>query len=306
MTLRDWSLIVFTILVQMSVGSFIVLGVVHFYATRKAGLEEADRMSTRALLAIVPVLLLAFLASLMHLGSPTNAYFAVNNLGTSWLSREILFGVSFAVIATIYAFLQWRKFGPVVLRIIIGWIAALVGLALVYSMAQVYMIPTQPSWNTFATPVSFYATTFLLGLFAMGVAFVANYAYYQRKKVGCAEAQCELMRGALSGIAVASIILVGIELVVLPVYVAVLATGSAAAMESLKMMTGPYLALFILRIVLSFLGAGVLAFFLYRNASSPGREKVLGYLAYAAFIVVLAAEVIGRIIFYNTHVNIGL
>jgi anaerobic dimethyl sulfoxide reductase subunit C (anchor subunit) len=64
MTLRDWALITFTILVQMSVGSFLVLGVVHFYATRKAGMEEADRMSDRALLAIVPVLVLAFGAPL--------------------------------------------------------------------------------------------------------------------------------------------------------------------------------------------------------------------------------------------------
>jgi anaerobic dimethyl sulfoxide reductase subunit C (anchor subunit) len=304
--MREWALIIFTVLVQMSVGSFLVLGVVHFYATRKEGVEEADRMSTRALLAIVPVLVLAFLASLLHLGSPLNAYRAVNNLDTSWLSREILAGVSFAVVATIYAFLQWRKLGPAVLRIIIGWIAGLLGIALVFIMAKVYMLPTQPSWNSFATPISFFVTTLLLGLFAMGVAFVANYAYLQKKKADCVEAQCALLRAVMRGIAVASIILVGIELVVLPVYVAVLATGPAAAMESIGMMTGPFLALFILRVVLAFLGAGVFAFFFYRNASSPGREKVLGYLAYAAFFIVLAAEVIGRFMFYATHVNIGL
>jgi anaerobic dimethyl sulfoxide reductase subunit C (anchor subunit) len=306
MTLRDWALITFTILVQMSVGSFLVLGVVHFYATRKAGMEEADRMSDRALLAIVPVLVLAFGASLLHLGNPANAYRAVSNIGTSWLSREILTGVSFAVFATIYAFLQWRKIGPVVLRTIIAWIAAILGVALVYIMSNVYMLPTQPSWNTFSTPVSFYATTLLLGALAIGMALVANYASILKKKADCAEAQCALLRDVLRGIAVASIILVGIELVVLPVYVAVLATGGAAAVTSVKMMAGNYLVLFILRIALAFLGAGVFALFLYRNASSPGREKVLGYLAYSAFFVVLAAEVIGRFMFYATHVNIGL
>jgi len=306
MTLRDWGLIIFTVLVQMSVGSFLVLGVVHFFATRKAGKEEADRMSDRALLAIVPVLVLAFAASLLHLGSPANAYTAVNNLGTSWLSREILAGVSFAVVATVYAFLQWRKIGPFILRAIIGWIAAIVGVGLVFIMSNVYMLPTQPAWNTFVTPLSFYVTTILLGLFATGIAYVANYAYIAKKKADCAEAQCDLLRGAMRGIAVTAIVLVGIELVVMPVYIAFLATGVPAAMATVKMMVGEYLALFILRIALAFLGAGVFAFFLYRNASSPGREKVLGYLAYAAFFIVLAAEVIGRFMFYTTHVNIGL
>lgn len=306
MTLRDWGLIIFTVLVQMSVGSFLVLGVVHFFATRKAGKEEADRMSDRALLAIVPVLVLAFAASLLHLGSPANAYTAVNNLSTSWLSREILAGVSFAVVATVYAFLQWRKIGPFILRAIIGWIAAIVGVGLVFIMSNVYMLPTQPAWNTFVTPLSFYVTTILLGLFATGIAYVANYAYIAKKKADCAEAQCDLLRGAMRGIAVTAIVLVGIELVVMPVYIAFLATGVPAAMATVKMMVGEYLALFILRIALAFLGAGVFAFFLYRNASSPGREKVLGYLAYAAFFIVLAAEVIGRFMFYTTHVNIGL
>ena len=111
MNIRDWALITFTILVQMSVGAFLVLGVVHFFATRKAGMEEADRMSDYALLALVPVLFLAFVASLLHLGNPLNAYRAITHLGTSWLSWEILSGVLFAIIATVFAFMQWRKIG---------------------------------------------------------------------------------------------------------------------------------------------------------------------------------------------------
>ena len=63
MNAREWALIVFTVLTQMSVGSFLVLGVVHFFAARKAGMEEADRLSDRALLSIVVVLALAMLAS---------------------------------------------------------------------------------------------------------------------------------------------------------------------------------------------------------------------------------------------------
>src|SRR5512143_1729805 len=181
MNVREWALISFTILAQMSVGAFVVLGIVHFLAQRKAGSEQADRLSDRALLAIGPVMVLGLLVSLLHLGNPLNAYRAVANIGTSWLSREILFGALFAVAGGAFAIAQWRKIGSFAMRNLLAVAAALIGLALVYSMANVYMLGTEPAWDTWATPVSFFVTTLLLGVLAMGAAFVANFAYIQRK-----------------------------------------------------------------------------------------------------------------------------
>ena len=100
--LREFALVAFTILGQMSVGAFLVLGVVNFFVARKAGHEEADRMSDRALIAIIITLGLGMLASLFHLGSPLSAPRAVTNFATSWLSREILVGVIFAVLGVIF------------------------------------------------------------------------------------------------------------------------------------------------------------------------------------------------------------
>ncbi|MBI4787706.1 MAG: dimethyl sulfoxide reductase anchor subunit, partial [Chloroflexi bacterium] len=42
MEMREWALITFTILAQMSVGAFLVLGVVHFFSNRTAGAQQAD------------------------------------------------------------------------------------------------------------------------------------------------------------------------------------------------------------------------------------------------------------------------
>jgi anaerobic dimethyl sulfoxide reductase subunit C (anchor subunit) len=291
---------------QMSVGSLLVFGVVHFFATRKAGVEEADRLSTRSLLAIVVVLVLALVASLFHLGNPLNAPRAVIHLATSMLSWEILLGVIFAGLTAVFAFMQWRKIGPAVLRNIILWITVLEGLVLVYIQASVYLLVTQPSWNTLATPVLFYTTTLLLGALAMGAAFVANYAYVQRKEPGCVDAQCELMRGALRWIAIASIILVGIELIVYPLYLGYLASYGSVAMSSAKSMVGTYGLIFALRLILAFLGAGVFGAFVYRNATSAGREKTLSYLAYSAFVLVLISEVMGRFLFYATSYRLGV
>jgi anaerobic dimethyl sulfoxide reductase subunit C len=306
MDLHDLSLIIFTILAQMSVGAFIVLGIVHFYASRKAGTAEAERMSDRALLAIGPVLVLGLLASLFHLGNPFVAYRAITNLGTSWLSREILFGVLFAASGFLFALLQWRKIGSPGLRNIIAWVTAVFGVVLVYSMARVYMLETQPAWNTSATIISFFATTFLLGGLAIGAAFVVNYALVKQADPSCAEVQCNLLRGSLKGIAVAAVLLLGIEVITTPLLIAYLAGGGAAAQASASLFGTEFALLQGLRLGLVFLGAGVLAFFLFQSAGSPGRERVAGNLAISAFALVLAAEVIGRFLFYATHVRIGI
>ena len=306
MNVHDWALIAFTILVQMSVGSIWVLGIAHFFTNRKYGMEQADNLSDRALLALIPVIALGFLASLLHLGNPINAYRAVTNLGNSWLSREIFFGVVFAVLATVFAFMQWRKIGSFVVRTAIAWVTALVGLVLIYCMARVYMIPSQPAWNSWATLVTFYTSAFLLGALAMGAAFVANYAISRRRSSDQPDIQLGLTRQSLRWIALAALLLLGVEFIVLPVYLASLASGPAAAVQTAQLTSGMFGWALILRLVLAFLGAGVFGIFLYQNAMSAGQEKVLANLAYAAFVMVFAAEVLGRFLFYVTHIRIGV
>jgi anaerobic dimethyl sulfoxide reductase subunit C (anchor subunit) len=306
MNLQEYALIAFTILTQMAVGSFVVLELAHVYAARKTNAEEADRLSDRALWAIVPILALGLIASLFHLGDPLGAYRAVNNFGSSWLSREITFGVGFTVLLVAFTYLQWRKLASPAVRSGLAWITALVGLALVYSMGNVYLLPTQPAWNTWVTPVSFFTTTFLLGVLAMGVAFVANYARLRRKQSKAADVQAQLLRDVMRWFALAAVVLLGVELVTLPFYLAALSAGPAAAVAAAQLAVGPFSWALMLRLALVFLGAGVVALFLYQNALSPGREKLVGNLAYTAFALVLVAEVLGRFLFYATHVGIGI
>lgn len=305
MNTQEWALIIFTILTEMSVGSFLVLGTVHFFVERKAGLKEADRMSDWVLIAIVVALGLGMLASLFHLGNPINAYKAVTNVGLSALSREILSGVTFAVLALLFVALQWFKVGSARLRDVIALVTAVVGVVFVFFQSRIYMLATQPSWNTPLTTVSFFVSTLLLGVLAIGAALVANCAVMQRKNPDCAETQSKLLRGAIRWIAISSIILVGIEIIVTPIYLAYLGTGPAAAQASLAKMVGEFNLAFIFRMVLGFLGAVVLAVFLYQNATTSG-QKFLGKLAYSAFALVLIAEVLARFVFYATHVGIGI
>lgn len=306
MNTKEWALIAYTILTQMSVGAFVVLGIAHTVALRKAGEKQANALSNRALYAIGPVLVLAMLASLFHLGDPLNAYRAISNVDSSWLSREILFTVLFVVLGGVFAILQWRQIGEFRVRQVIAVIAALVGLALIYSMSRVYLLRAQPAWDTAATPILFFTTAFLLGALAVGVALVANYSYLKSRVSSDELSQLtDLLRDTLRWIAVASIVLIGFELVVIPLYVSSLATSGPTAIESVNKMIDDYGAVFALRLILGFVGAGLFGLFLYRSAVL-NRQGVMITAVYAAFALVLVAEVLGRFLFYATQVRVGL
>ena len=64
-------------------------------------------------------------------------------------------------------------------------------------------------------------------------------------------------------------------------------------------------AVLLTRLALVFLGAGLLGFFLYRFAFR-GKERHLVYLATSAFVLVLASETIGRMLFYSSFDRIGI
>lgn len=306
MNLREWALITFTILGQLAAGALLVIMVVRALLAAKAKNEEVDGLLDGPLFLVVPVMGLALLASLLHLNNLANVVKAVPNLDSSWLSREVVISVSFIVVAAIYTFMQWRKIGSNGLRTVIGWIAALIGVAQTYAMAMVYMIRTQPSWNTLATPINFFVTYLLLGVLAVAVAMVINHSLLQKRNSQGAEQQMVLLRQVLQVIAIVAVVLLGIEFLVLPIYMAYLATQGPAALQSLTLMVGPFFQTLALRLLLIFIGAGILVTYLYRNIGLPGREKVVAGLTYGAFVLVLAGEVMGRILFYATHIRIGL
>ena len=93
----------------------------------------------------------------------------------------------------------------------------------------------------------------------------------------------------------------------MPLYIGTLsASGSVEAIASTKLLMGNYGFAFAIRLILAFVGAGVFGVFLYQNSLSPGREKILANYAYGAFVLVFAAEIIGRFLFYATEVQITL
>lgn len=301
MNIREWALLIFTILGQLSAGMMLVLLIVRTYASRKVGAEQAAQLTNMPLYLVLIIMVLALLASLLHLGKLTNIMGAVPNLGTSWLSREVVAAVAFVVVLAVYAFLLWRKIGSEGLQPVIGWITALIGVFLIYCTGAVYLLPAQPAWNTLATPITFFVAALLMGVLGSAAVLMVTYDKLQKTAT-----QQEMLHTILQGTAVAAIILLGVEFLVLPIYLAYLGTQGPAALQTLNTLVGSYGTTLAIRLLLVFAGAGVLAAYLYRNASIAGQEKSLATLTYSAFVVVLISEILGRFLFYATHYRIGI
>jgi len=153
---REGSLVAFTLLTQAAVGTCWALLVV-----------RPSAPATGALLLVSFVAALAGLgASFLHLGRPSNAWRALGNLRTSWLSREIILASAFTgALAASVVLSRW----PVAAgswTSLPEWAAAALGLALVWSMAMAYRLRTVPAWNGWTTTAAFFASALGLGAFA--------------------------------------------------------------------------------------------------------------------------------------------
>jgi anaerobic dimethyl sulfoxide reductase subunit C (anchor subunit) len=250
-------LVAFTLLAQTAVGAFLTLGALDRWADTLAGETAARALTDGLLLAIGPVVGVALLASLLHLGTPRNAWRVAANLRTSWLSREIVCALLFAGTGAAFAVLRWTGTGPAALRSLFAFAGAAFGLAFVYAMARVYRIRTVPSWHTPLTTVSFFATALLLGPLAVGTGLVLL--------PGIPD---DLVRGPLHGIALVAAAGFGAEL----------AAAGAGVLHGVRRL-------------LLLAGVGLCVVLLLSGARfTPA--------LIATFAVALAAQVLGRYLFY--------
>lgn len=313
MNVHELPMIIFTILAQMSVGAFVVLGAIQVLARvrgRVSG-EDLDRLTDPTLYAIGVTLVLGLIASIAHLGNLGNVINVVRHVGSSWLSREIVLGIVFAGLGFVFAATQWFKWGSTGLRQALAAATALVGLALVFAMSMIYTtLEAVPAWNSWVTPVRFFTTTLLLGSLAVGAALMGTLMWRRQHGDGTAEEpvtdsrDLQIIATALRGIAVVAIVMLGVVFVVTPLHLAALSQGDAAAVASAEVFSGAW---FITRLLLVFAGAALLGLFVFRFSRSERSDPTpLAVVATVAFGLVFVGEFMGRSLFYDQMLRIGM
>ncbi|GFN22941.1 dimethyl sulfoxide reductase anchor subunit family protein [Thermanaeromonas sp. C210] len=268
---REWTLVLFTLLNQASVGLFAV--------DLLAGVNE-DKARKNVLLVVGGLAVLSLLVSLGHLGSPWGAYRAIANVGSSWLSREILFASAYTGLWVIIAYLELKAGGGGAAKAL-RWIMLAAGILAVFSMASIYTHTVRPAWQTAYTYVSFFATSLVLGcLLYMALAPAPSWTVW----------------AALAG--------VGVQLLALPPYLVSLMSGEPAAQASAQLLARSAVTLGLgVAAVMAAVGLALLGRFASRGQAGDQAGATASML-YLALAVGLLGEGILRYLFYSTGVNI--
>lgn len=282
--MHEWSLVFFTTISQIAVG--IMIAVLPFAFSKNSKVNT--KLKQTALYSAAGLMFIALVLSFLHLNNPLHSVYALSNLGTSWLSREILFVSLFLFCLVLVSLIPFvKKPKPLYYRTFI-LITTIVGLILIYSMAMLYIIPTVPAWNSLSTMIAFYATALLLGS-----AFVLGLAFQFGTNGGKHSRPFQKNR----------ILVFLIQLAVAIILINTFFFGPALPEGNVGFEPEPLGATVgIARWTSMLIGAGILVYLNYKKDSL----KHGGMLYYLPFVFFLISELIARSAFYASFYNIGL
>ena len=275
---HEWPLVLFTVLGQCVAGALIVSG--YGWLTTKD--DAVKQRIVRSMFFLWLVMGIAFLASVIHLGSPLRAFNSLNRIGASALSNEIASGSLFFAVGGLWWLVAFLGKMPAALGKIWLLLSMLLGLVFVYAMTNVYQIDTVPTWYNGYTTLAFFMTMLLSGpLFAALLLRAAG--------VSCSPAR-------FAGISVLAL-LVTVAVVVLQG----LSLGEIhSSVQNAGALVPDYASLQVWRILLLVAGLGCWICPLVRR-----KEPSVGGLA-LGLVCVLAGEIIGRGLFYGLHMTVGM
>ncbi|MFS9418934.1 MULTISPECIES: dimethyl sulfoxide reductase anchor subunit family protein [Citrobacter] len=275
---HEWPLVLFTVLGQCVTGALLVSG----YGWLTAKDDAIKQRIVRNMFFLWLVMGIAFLASVMHLGSPLRAFNSLNRVGASALSNEIASGSLFFAVGGLWWLVAFLGKMPAALGKI--WLLAgmVLGLVFVLAMTRVYLIDTVPTWYNGYTTLAFFMTMLLSGpLFATLLLRAAG--------VSCSPAR-------FAGVSVLAL-LVTVAVIVLQG----LALGEIhSSVQNASALVPDYASLQVWRILLLAAGLGCWICPLVRR-----KEPSVGGLA-LGLVSVLAGEIIGRGLFYGLHMTVGM
>ncbi|PNV68497.1 dimethyl sulfoxide reductase anchor subunit family protein [Enteroscipio rubneri] len=275
------SLAVFTSLAPAGVVAFLSLAIARLGAHDHAAAVRIDRMISLPF----AVVLVGFIASATHLGTPANALHVFSGVGRSPLSNEVLAAVVFLLLVGSYWMMAFKeRFPDAVAK---PWLvlACLAGIALIVGTSLAYDVTTVPTWSTPYTPAN-------LALSALLAGPVLGALFLQIARVRARWLECALVVVAAAALVAGTIVLA-------------LHQASLASVANYEFTATALAPRYPMAIVAHFaLGlAGIAAAGLSLRRVQPARSTLA--LRIAASALVLAAVFVTRLVFYNLHMTVG-
>ena len=288
MSNRDWSLVWFTTLAQWSVG------IVLWFTLPAILANDLNHVFVTGLSVRNPVILaliymgIATISSFLHLGNPVNAPKALNNLYGSWLSREILAIGVFSVSLILILISGWITGHAEYLKYLV-LLGSFSGLALLWMMIRIYVMPTIPAWNSWYTPVSFVSTALSLGLLTFLSLHASGFVHTSDQVVGY--------------FWVVLIVILLIEIVSGFAHQSKLVKMDSG-MNELVFDRGTFHQVFLLRMTILIVACLAATVLVFKPDLLPGNDSSLWVLL--LFASVIAQELMGRLLFYSSYFRIGV
>lgn len=281
-----WTLISFTLLAQLTAGAWFLHALLMPYKNDPA--REIHSIHKKLYSILLPIVLISVVLSFFHLGNPAKAIHALNNLESSWLSREILFVSLLAGFTMIQVFLLRKPASGEGLIKAFAYLGAIIAFLLVYSMSEIYMLDAVPAWNSLHTPLEFFTCSLLLG----GFLLLLIYKTASRK---LDEIHYSRIRSKIYFL----FILLSL-LLVLDLGNAIFHHLIGYDPNALRNPDTSYLPR-IMRFVLLIISLSLLVFQFYFFNLKKRLSGISGIIA--AFIILFIAEILGRFIFYASYVS---
>jgi anaerobic dimethyl sulfoxide reductase subunit C len=307
MNLREWALPVYTILFQLATGSLLILWVIRTLYKEKYSEKVLDKIVHRPVLVIFFTILIALVGAHFHLSNPLQSFLAVLNIFHSWLSREIIF--------TILAFLtcgalidQLNTSGGKGRRriTILGWMVISFGAASIFCMSSIYRLTTQPSWNQLGTVLVFLSSAIITGVMASMAFLVMDAIFIKDIEPDLDQVRNTVVLESMRWLPYLAVFTVIMITAINVLQILLHNAGGGMAESSMGLLFGLYLPLFIFRFAFLLGGMGTFIFVSKRLLKNRNNISDLVIPVYVACFFVVLSEILGRFLFYATHVRIGI
>jgi anaerobic dimethyl sulfoxide reductase subunit C (anchor subunit) len=283
-----------------------VLWLIRSLSNSRFSHPEIDRIIRNPIIVIAFTAVVAMGGSHFHLSKPFHSFLAVLNFKSSWLSREIVFTVLFFLTTMSLLYLTYFRFHHRGLITALGWLAILFGTILIYCMARIYLLPTQAAWNSGTVIVSFYTTSLVLGVMAIACLMVLDLKFAEIQKTDDVGLRVEVIRYSFSGLTLMTSLLVIVRILTLYLQMHQLSQGDLIARTSLRLLLELYQPLLILRVIVLLFAAIYFASSVYRIFRSQLPPQKLMLPVYLSCLLILVGEILGRFLFYATHIRVGI
>ena len=272
------SLVFFTVLAQSAVGIFIALGLVELLG------RPAGRALNQSFITVWIIMAIGALASVTHLGQPLRMFNVLAGAGhSSPLSMEIIALMLFGGAGVAYTAMRMFRVAPALQKPLLI-VAMILGGWLVLAISSVYTLETVPTWNSSWTCFQFLMTAAVVGPVGAATLLRAEGNQLGSLQVSAdralATTACMILTVTVAGYA-----------------------GYLFWLGQLTLSTNPFTMmnyhpqLVIARVAL--LMAGIL---IWAIAAMRGSNKSTAPAA-AGFLMVLLAELAGRVFFYDIFLS---